>query len=307
MSYLGEEVRPFSFSTLRPLQLSSVNSTFGWNPSDLEPRASLKRDIELLDMGNKLTSLKFLFLLGQYEYFNIMTHSANVLIALLILVRADDDDDDTGDEGVASNYDQVQHAHGFTMGLSFAILFPLGAALIRLLRFRQVAWLHGAWQIFTYTLVIAGFGMGVWMAMASNGGVDQVYFCLFSPTASITNNLQWSAFNGHTIIGTIVFCLLTLQPFGGIIHHNFYRTNPTSTIYGVSHRWMGRIILILGAINGGLGLQLAAEENPPIIAYSVLTAFFFLLWLAAVVWNNLSGESAGEAGTGGVGEKSQEP
>jgi hypothetical protein len=139
VSYLGEEVRPFSFSTLRPLQLSSVNSTFGWNPSDLEPRASLKRDIELLDMGNKLTSLKFLFLLGQYEYFNIMTHSANVLIALLILVRADDDDDDTGDEGVASNYDQVQHAHGFTMGLSFAILFPLGAALIRLLRFRQVA------------------------------------------------------------------------------------------------------------------------------------------------------------------------
>ena len=48
------------------------------------------------------------------------------------------------------------------------------------------------------------------------------------------------------------------------------------------HRWGGRIILLLGAINGGLGLQLAADTVKGEIAYGVITAFFFLLWFA--VW-----------------------
>jgi hypothetical protein len=52
------------------------------------------------------------------------------------------------------------------MGISFAILFPLGAILLRLCRFRQVAWFHGLWQLMTYIVVLAGFGMGVWITNA---------------------------------------------------------------------------------------------------------------------------------------------
>jgi hypothetical protein len=206
------------------------------------------------------------------------------------------------DVGMSADYDQVQHAHGVLMGLSFAVLFPLGATLLRLLKFPQVVWLHTLWQVFTTTLVIAGFGTGIWMAMASHGGVDQVRFCSHF-TIATNSRLQWDAFNGHTIIGTIVVCLLFLQPFGGIVHHSLFSKNPTSTFFGIGHRWLGRIILILGAINGGLGLQLAAEETPPIIAYSVLTVIFFLLWVAAVVWNNMKREPVADVDTGGLGEK----
>jgi hypothetical protein len=211
--------------------------------------------------------------------------------------------DDTG--GMSADYNQVQNAHGVLMGLSFAVFFPLGAALLRLLKFRQVVWLHAIWQVFTYTIVIAGFGMGIWMAMASHGGVNQARFASLFTMASTNNRLQWDALNGHTIIGTIVVCLLFLQPFGGIIHHCLFSKNQTSTIFGIGHRWLGRIILILGAINGGLGLQLAAEETPPIIAYGVLTGIFFLLWVAAVVWNNMRREPVADVDTDGMGEKSQ--
>jgi hypothetical protein len=59
--------------------------------------------------------------------------------------------------------DPPQHyktAHGFLMAISFGILFPLGAILVRSGRIS----VHGPWQILTYTAVLAGFGIGVWMA-----------------------------------------------------------------------------------------------------------------------------------------------
>lgn len=42
-------------------------------------------------------------------------------------------------------------------------------------------------------------------------------------------------------------------------------------------------MLILGAINGGLGLQLSADTVKGEIAYGVLAGFFFALWAVSLV------------------------
>jgi len=46
---------------------------------------------------------------------------------------------------------------------------------------------------------------------------------------------------------------------------------------------MGRVMLTLGAINGGLGLQLSAGTVKGEIAYGVLAGFFFALWAMSLV------------------------
>ena len=42
-------------------------------------------------------------------------------------------------------------------------------------------------------------------------------------------------------------------------------------------------MLIIGAINGGLGLQLSADTVKGEIAYGVLAGFFFAIWAVGLV------------------------
>lgn len=91
--------------------------------------------------------------------------------------------------------------------------------------------------------------------------------------------------NGHAIIGIIVIGVLFLQPFGGLIAHKIFKRDHRTNIFGIGHRWLGRIFITLGVINGGLGLQLAANTRAGEIAYGVLAGVFFTLWIAVVIWN----------------------
>jgi len=111
--------------------------------------------------------------------------------------------------------------------------------------------------------------------------------------------VKWTA-DGHAIIGIIVVAALSIQPIGGIIHHLKVRgdSGRSQTLFGISHRWIGRIFLILGAINGGLGLNLASEKSASIIAYSVLAAVFFALWALVDVWSLRRSGKIGKANSG---------
>jgi len=88
------------------------------------------------------------------------------------------------------------------------------------------------------------------------------------------------------VVGALVF-----QPIGGLLAHKLYNRNGRKNIAGLGHKWFGRILLILGAINGGLGLQLAADTTSGEIAYGVIAGFFFLLWFAVIVWTEFRGGS----------------
>ena len=78
-------------------------------------------------------------------------------------------------------------AHGVIMGLTFGMLFPLGATIMHAFKFKGFLWFHAGWQIFTYILALAGFGMGVWTAVVTDQ-VSNVARCLVRVKANIISN-----------------------------------------------------------------------------------------------------------------------
>lgn len=55
-------------------------------------------------------------------------------------------------------------AHGTLMGLSFAIIFPLGSLFIRLIKSKFALPVHIACQLIGWICMIAGLSMGVQLA-----------------------------------------------------------------------------------------------------------------------------------------------
>ncbi|KAI9755621.1 MAG: hypothetical protein M4579_004194 [Chaenotheca gracillima] len=175
---------------------------------------------------------------------------------------------------------RVVIAHGTIMGLAFVIFFPLGALTIRVLRMKGLVWVHAGSQIFAYTVALAGFGLGVWIAVTGDDGVK----------------------GPHQIIGIIVIALLLFQPALGLIHHRLYVKTQRKTVWALSHVWLGRGLLILGMINGGLGLRLAANTTKGEIAYGVVAGVVGVSYIGIVLAASLRGRGR-QVGQGETGEK----
>ena len=94
--------------------------------------------------------------------------------------------------------------------------------------------------------------------------------------------------NGHPIIGILVIGFLYLQPVLAFIHHEIYKKTHKRTIWAISHVWWGRIMVTLGIINGGLGLQLSGNTTKGEIAYGVIAGIVWLVWVAVAVMSHLS-------------------
>ena len=163
------------------------------------------------------------------------------------------------------------------MGAAFVLFMPLGVFLIRLTSFKGLIWAHAGIQAFAYTVALAAFGLGAWMATVSD---------------------QWVAFNGHPIIGTIVIGLLLLQPVLGYVHHLIYVKEHKRTLWIYSHIWYGRALILLAVINGGLGLQLSGNTVKGEIAYGVIAGVMFLIYLAVLAIAYLRKDKSPEGETG---------
>lgn len=72
------------------------------------------------------------------------------------------------------------------MGIAFAVLFPLGAIILRLFRFRGIAWFHGIWQTISWVIAIVGLGLGIWLA--NNGEGELVSFFPSIAAGSVCTN-----------------------------------------------------------------------------------------------------------------------
>jgi len=86
-------------------------------------------------------------------------------------------------------------AHGWCMGVAFAVLFPVGAMLLHLLggRTRHVAWIHGIWQLFSLMLGIAGAGLGGWLVANESRDVSRLTFCPTFPKTTTSDKHSSSA------------------------------------------------------------------------------------------------------------------
>jgi hypothetical protein len=172
-----------------------------------------------------------------------------------------------GDGPPPKNAKLIITAHAICATVAFAILFPSGGIMIRILSFRGLWLVHGLFQILAYLVYIAAFAMGVWMATHIN-----------------------MMHNKHPVIGVICLLLLFLQPFLGFIHHFAFKKYSRRVFWSYAHIWIGRFVITLGIINGGLGLQLAQRINfnPPkqsyIIAYAVVAGVMWLLYVASAIF-----------------------
>jgi hypothetical protein len=166
-------------------------------------------------------------------------------------------------------------AHGVLAALAFVIFFPIGSILIKLGSFRGVWLVHGILQLFAYIVYVVAFGLGIWM-------VNDIPVNLLD--------------RYHPIIGIIVFVLLFFQPILGFVHHLKFKKHSRRTIWSYGHLWLGRILITLGIINGGLGMLLASDApaflafrptRGQIIAYGVVAGIMWLAWVAAAIYGEI--------------------
>lgn len=72
---------------------------------------------------------------------------------------------------------------------------------------------------------------------------------------------------------------LTAQPILGFVQHSYFKRNKQRGPAGHMHAWLGRIVMVLGIVNGGLGLKLAEEDGTPRQAYIIVAAIMGALYI----------------------------
>lgn len=97
--------------------------------------------------------------------------------------------------------------------------------------------------------------------------------------------------NAHTILGTVVVALLLFQPLFGFLHHRRFVAKQKRGKLTLFHVWYGRILILLGILNGGFGLKLAANSTGGNIAYGVVAGIIGATYGAVMVHFEVTGGS----------------
>ncbi|KAF8427895.1 hypothetical protein EV426DRAFT_529278, partial [Tirmania nivea] len=181
-----------------------------------------------------------------------------------------------------SKPDKTLLAHGIIMAVSWLFLLPLGATFIRFLAQtfpRPVPlYMHAGIQLLTFILAIVGFSLGIY--------------------TSEQNGTHWTA--DHQKLGVAIMVLFFLQAPMGYIHHVNYVATGKRQLWSHAHIWNGRLVMLLGIVNGGLGLDLAGIKRKSfggkvdkkwVIAYSVVAGIVGSLYIGGLVGKALIGET----------------
>ncbi|KAI3330883.1 hypothetical protein F4824DRAFT_326606 [Ustulina deusta] len=175
--------------------------------------------------------------------------------------------------GFASNYFDISDIitypviHGALAATAFGFLFPLGAIVMRVVRGRTALFAHGIIQVLAYATYIAGAGLGLYLVSV-----------IRIPTSG-AGLLDIAGKNAHPIIGIVLIVALFFQPIFGFAHHSRFKKLKRRTWVSHVHLWIGRLGITLGIINGGLGFALAGTTGAPVIAYAVISAIMWVIWV----------------------------
>ncbi|KAK4128676.1 iron reductase domain protein [Parathielavia appendiculata] len=146
---------------------------------------------------------------------------------------------------------QTLVAHGSIMAVVMLVLFPMGSLLMPL--FRRW-WLHGTWQLVGLAVMWAGIIVGI----------------------VVLRDMQMRWNDPHFIVGLVVAGVFTIQPALGLLHHRQYVKTLRRSMVSHVHRWLGRVLMALGTINGGLGLRLARAPERFVIAYGTVAGVVYV-------------------------------
>lgn len=112
----------------------------------------------------------------------------------------------------------------------------------------------------------------------------------------------------HQIIGYILFAWMVIaQPALGLAQHLHFRKNGTRSPMGSGHRWLGRIMIAFGVVNGGLGFHQTGPVGSryvpryAVIVYSVVAVVVFIIYMAVILLSTFRSKRSGSL----PGEKSR--
>ena len=112
----------------------------------------------------------------------------------------------------------------------------------------------------------------------------------------IANDLHFfsASVPAHVVIGLLATSMIILvQPAMGILQHLHFRKTGGKSIFAYIHRWTGRVAIILGMINQGLGFQLVGIGTV-VQPHSLIRNFVALgilggIWFTLAMWDALRG------------------
>lgn len=187
----------------------------------------------------------------------------------------------------ADNTISLRRSHGTIMSVTFVLLFPLAALTLYLPFTKRVLFIHAPLQLIGTLLMIVGLATGIILGNRIN---------------------ELDAY--HMIIGYIIVASLILfQPLLGLLQHIYFRRHQSRSKMGVIHQALGRVMIILGIINGGLGFNITGPVGSryvprgPVIAYAVLAGLVALFYVAVVLLVGRRRATRSGAGASSSGEK----
>ncbi|POR37821.1 Uncharacterized protein TPAR_01969 [Tolypocladium paradoxum] len=188
--------------------------------------------------------------------------------------------------GGSGNNDGMVKAHGIIMTIVFLIGYPTGAFLMPVVG----KWLiHAGWQVLAFAVMWIGFGIGKIAANRYDQVSARVYIlrCILGMLANTYQlPIKWFT-EPHVQLGTIVCIMMVLQPVLGWMHHRNYLKYQRRTPVSHFHMWYGRALLIIGIVNGGIGLQLARASTGYIVAYSVIAVIAVSMYVAGAIYGEM--------------------
>ncbi|EXJ53460.1 uncharacterized protein A1O5_13328 [Cladophialophora psammophila CBS 110553] len=190
----------------------------------------------------------------------------------------------TGASKFPSVFGEAKIAHAALGAGAFLLCFPLGGIIVKVWPHRRIVWIHAAIQGSALAVFVASTGLGIWMGLKIN-----------------------ALGHYHCVIGLVILGLLVLQPLMKL--HWFHKKVPKVVHFVHIHLWLGRALILLGIVDGGLGFQLADTFKAPKwangwkIAYGVCGALVWIIYVSVViVWVELKKPDATAAVVAGSEE-----
>jgi hypothetical protein len=74
-----------------------------------------------------------------------------------------------------------------------------------------------------------------------------------------------------------------VQPVLGHLHHVAYKRVGRRTYWSHAHLLVGRLLITLGIINGGLGFMLAGNTKTGYIVYAAVAGCFYAVYIISII------------------------
>ncbi|KAJ5223874.1 Alpha/beta hydrolase fold-3 [Penicillium chermesinum] len=246
------------------------DNCLSWSGGKLDLTSASSSWIWAIKYGKPLFSTKETATIKEHDQMGVM--QVDLKPAIGKTSSLDDPFADVPAVGVVSGptFDEAKFrrekiAHGVIMTVAFVGLFPFSALLLHLSSASSTVATHGALQLFNLGLAIAGLALGIIMAR---------------DIGQLTHH--------HPIIGFVVVCGLALfQPIMGFLQHRFYRKTGGKGPFAYLHRWLGRVLILLGVVNVFLGFVFVGvgDVDAPrgaVIAVGVVSAVLLVFYFLTV-------------------------